>query len=46
LENSEEQDLSAVQGFTRMMHRDAPQFAAAAVAQKSQKAPLAAAEMR
>jgi hypothetical protein len=46
LENSEEQVLSAVQGFTRMMHRDASQFAAAAVAQKSHKAPLASAEAR
>jgi hypothetical protein len=46
LECGEEPVLSALQGLTKMMHSDVPQFAAAAIAQKSQKQAVHAAEMR
>jgi hypothetical protein len=46
LERDEAKVLSALEGFTRMMQRDASQFAASAIAQKSQKPPLVAAETR
>jgi hypothetical protein len=46
LDSGEAQVLSALQGLTKMMHRDVPHFAASAVAQKSQKASIAAVEAR
>jgi hypothetical protein len=46
LECGEEPVLSALKGLTKMMHSDVPQFAAAAIAQKSQKQAVHAAEMR
>jgi hypothetical protein len=46
LERDEAKVLSALEGFTRMVQRDASQFAASAVVQKSQKPPLVPAKTR
>jgi hypothetical protein len=46
LERDDAKVLSALEGFTRMMQREASQFAASAVAQKLQKPPLVGAETR